>query len=174
MSIVSMIEGLKVINPKVHEDNRGFFLEMYQRTRYEDVGVDVDFPQDNHSYSTKGVIRGLHFQAGQAKLVTCTQGEILDVAVDIRPHSKTFGQYEMVSLSAENHRQFFIPEGFAHGFCVVSEDAHVIYKVSSLYNRETEGGFRFDDPSVNIDWPIEDPIISDRDCNAPLLKELDL
>lgn len=169
-----MIPGLKLIKPKVHRDDRGFFLEMYQKSRYEDLGVDLDFLQDNHSYSVKNVIRGMHFQAGQAKLVTCAKGEILDVAVDIRPHSQTFGQYEMVHLTENNHEQFFIPDGFAHGFCVLSDDANVIYKVSSLYNPEAEGGFHYNDPEVKIDWPIEDPIISERDRKAPLLRELDL
>lgn len=169
-----MIPGLQLIKPKVHRDERGFFLEMYQKERYDDLGVGLSFLQDNHSYSVKGVVRGMHFQKGQAKLVTCAKGEILDVAVDIRPHSPTFGQYEMVHLTEENHHQFYIPDGFAHGFCVLSDEANVIYKVSSLYNPETEGGFRYDDPDVGIDWPIESPILSERDKKAPLLKELDL
>ncbi len=169
-----MLPGLKLIQPKVHRDDRGFFLEMYQKLRYEDLGVELDFLQDNHSFSLKNVLRGMHFQPGQAKLVTCAKGEILDVAVDIRPHSKTFGQYEMVHLTENNHHQFFIPDGFAHGFCVLSDDANVIYKVSSVYNPETEGGFRFDDPDVKIEWPVTEPIISERDRKAPLLKELDL
>lgn len=169
-----MIPGLQLIKPKVHRDERGFFLEMYQKERYDDLGVGLSFLQDNHSYSLKDVVRGMHFQKGQAKLVTCAKGEILDVAVDIRPHSPTFGQYEMVHLTEENHYQFFIPDGFAHGFCVLSDEANVIYKVSSLYNPETEGGFRYDDPDVGIDWPIESPILSERDKKAPLLRELDL
>ncbi len=167
-----MINGLILIKPEVHRDERGFFMEMYQKSRYEEFGVDLEFPQDNHSYSLKNVIRGMHFQPGQAKLITCAKGEILDVAVDIRPHSPTFGQYEMVHLTEGNHYQFFMPEGFAHGFCVLSDDAHVIYKVSSLYNPETEGGFRFDDPKIGIDWPISEPIISQRDRRAPLLTEI--
>ena len=169
-----MIEGLQVIKPKVHKDERGFFLEMYQKSRYNGIGVAIDFLQDNHSYSVKSVIRGMHFQKGQAKLVTCAKGKILDVAVDIRPQSPTFGQYEMVYLTEDNHFQFFIPDGFAHGFCVLSDGANVIYKVSSLYDSLLEGGFRYDDPDVAISWPIQNPILSARDQNAPYLRQLDL
>lgn len=169
-----MLEGLKQINCQIHRDHRGIFLETYQRQRYKDQGVEVEFCQDNHSVSKRGVVRGMHFQPGQAKLVMCLKGEILDVAVDIRPHSKTFGKYEMVHLSDANHHQLYIPEGFAHGFCVLSAEAFVIYKVSTFYDPLREGGFRYDDPQVKIPWPVSQPLVSEKDQQACLLQELDL
>ncbi len=169
-----MLQGLKIIKPKSHPDSRGFLAEIYHERRYQELGISCHFVQENHSYSKERVIRGMHFQKGQAKLITCVRGEILDVAVDIRPDSPTFGRYEAVVLSGDNHHQFFIPDGFAHGFCVISPEAHVIYKLSLPYNPEKEGGFRYDDPQVGIKWPILDPILSKRDCDAPLLKDLNL
>jgi len=167
-----MIEGLVILKPTVMKDGRGFFLESYQEERYKAFGVNVRFCQDNHSYSKKGVIRGMHFQKGQAKLVYCPKGRIFDVAVDIRRDSPTFGKWEGVILDEENHHQFFIPDGFAHGFCVLSEEAHVFYKVSSFYDPQKERGFSYEDLVAKIAWPILDPILSDRDRNAPKMSEV--
>jgi dTDP-4-dehydrorhamnose 3,5-epimerase len=167
-----MLNGLVIITPVVRRDERGFFLESYQEARYKELGVNVQFCQDNHSYSAKDVIRGMHFQKGQAKLIYCPKGRIFDVAVDIRRDSPTFGQWEGVILDEQNHRQFFIPDGFAHGFCVLSKEAHVFYKVSSFYDPQVEKGFCFDDPKVAISWPILDPILSERDRNAKKLEEV--
>lgn len=169
------LNGLKLIKPKVFHDERGFFLESFQQSLFEKCGINVSFSQDNHSFSKIGCIRGMHYQTypGQAKLVRVAQGKIFDVAVDIRPHSPTFGQWEGVFLDGENHWQIFIPVGFAHGFCVVSEEAHVLYKVSSPYNAQYEKGFRWNDPAVNVQWPINQPIISLRDQQSPFFKEID-
>jgi dTDP-4-dehydrorhamnose 3,5-epimerase len=167
-----MIDGLLIIVPNVIEDGRGFFLESYQEHRYKELGVNVQFRQDNHSYSKKGVIRGMHFQKGQAKLIYCPKGRIFDVAVDVRKNSPTFGQWKGVILDEKNHHQFFIPDGFAHGFCVLSEEAHVFYKVSEFYDPKKEKGFTYQDLEVAIDWPILDPILSERDKNAKSLKEV--
>jgi len=168
------LKGLILIKPKVFKDSRGFFIETFQQSTYRDAGVHYTFVQDNHSFSQKDCIRGMHFQSfpGQAKLIRTAIGKIFDVAVDIRPHSPTFGQWEGVVLDDQFHHQLFIPEGFAHGFCVLSPEAHVLYKVSSPYDPKFEKGFRWDDPYVNIKWPVENPILSDRDRVAPLLKEI--
>ncbi len=166
------IDELIEVTPTVYGDLRGFFLESYHQSRYEDLGVKVSFCQDNHSYSKKGVLRGMHFQKGQAKLVYCPKGEIFDVAVDIRQNSPTFGMWKGFYLSETNHRQLFIPDGFAHGFCVLSEEAHVMYKVSAFFNKDLERGFSFKDPFVGINWPLQDPILSERDSKAPLFKEV--
>lgn len=169
------LQGLKLIQPKVFKDSRGFFLETFQQSIYEKLGIATPFVQDNHSCSSQGCIRGMHFQSypGQAKLVRVAFGKILDVAVDIRPHSPTYGRWEGVVLDDQLHQQLFIPNGFAHGFCVLSPVAHVLYKVSSLYDPKFEKGFRWDDPRININWPIENPIISERDQQAPFLHEID-
>ncbi len=170
------LEGLKLIKPKVFKDQRGFFLETFQQSIYEKVGIACPFVQDNHSFSQKGCIRGMHFQSfpGQAKLIRVAVGKIYDVVVDIRPHSSTYGQWEAIILDDESHHQLFIPIGFAHGFCVLSEEAHVLYKVSTPYDPKFEKGFRWDDPTVKIKWPVENPIISDRDRQAPFLHEMGL
>ena len=166
-----VLTDLIVIEPKVHEDLRGFFLESFHAARYKELGVDLSFPQDNHSYSKRGVLRGMHFQKGQAKLIYCPKGEIFDVAVDIRRGSKTFGKWQGFYLSGENHKQLYIPDGFAHGFCVISDEAHVMYKVSTHFDAKSEGGFLWNDPTAQIEWPIKDPILSERDRNArPLLE----
>lgn len=165
------LEGLKLLKPKVFRDHRGFFLESFRHSLCEKLG---HFHQDNHSMSHRGCIRGMHFQSfpGQAKLIRVAVGQIFDVAVDIRPHSPTYGEWEGVILDGTSHHQLFIPVGFAHGFCVLSDLAHVLYKVSSPYNAEFEKGFRWDDPTINIEWPIENPIISERDQKAPFFEEL--
>jgi dTDP-4-dehydrorhamnose 3,5-epimerase len=175
MQIVDLsLEGLKLIQPHVCKDERGFFLESFQQAFYESKGIICNFVQDNHSFSEYGCIRGMHFQSfpGQAKLVRVVVGEIYDVAVDMRLESPTFGQWEAVHLDGHLHHQLFIPVGFAHGFCVVSKEAHVLYKVSSIYNPTFEKGFRWDDPVINIQWPVKNPIISQRDQQAPFFTEI--
>jgi dTDP-4-dehydrorhamnose 3,5-epimerase len=168
------LDGLLLLKPKVFKDDRGFFVETYQESRYRDAGVDVTFVQDNHSRSTYGTIRGLHFQTtpGQAKLLRVATGRIFDVAVDIRPGSKTFGKWEGVYLDADLHHQLYVPVGFAHGFCVVSETADVLYKVSSPYDPKTETGFHYADPAVGVAWPVEKPVLSKRDAEAKPLAQV--
>jgi dTDP-4-dehydrorhamnose 3,5-epimerase len=170
MEVINLrLDGLKLVKPKVLRDHRGFFLETFQDALYQQLGLTGPFLQDNHSYSQKGCIRGMHYQSfpGQAKLVRAAVGKIYDVAVDIRPNSATHGQWEAVVLDDQSHHQLFIPNGFAHGFCVLSEGAHVLYKVSSLFDPKYEKGFRWDDPTVKIEWPLEHPIVSERDRQAP-------
>ncbi len=168
------LQGAKLICPQVFRDERGFFLESHQDVKYQEGGIEASFIQDNHSYSKEGVIRGMHFQSepGQAKLVRVASGKVYDVIVDIRPDSPTFGKWEGVYLDGEKHFQLFIPVGFAHGFCVVSPEAHVLYKTSALYNSKTEMGFRFDDPEIGIKWPVSEPIVSERDQTSPYFYEL--
>lgn len=176
MEVINLrLEGLKLIKPKVFRDDRGFFLESFQESVYEQKGIPSRFVQDNHSYSQRGCIRGMHFQSfpGQAKLIRVSVGEIYDVAVDIRPDSPTYGQWEAVVLDDRFHHQLFVPVGFAHGFCVLSEEAHVMYKVSTPYQAEFEKGFRWNDPTINISWPVESPIVSERDQIAPFFHEID-
>jgi dTDP-4-dehydrorhamnose 3,5-epimerase len=169
------LDGPILIEPVVHGDARGFFQETYRKAVYADLGVHDEFVQDNHSRSRLGVLRGMHFQPGQSKLVRCARGSIVDVVVDIRPGSDSFGQWEPFELDDDTHRQLYVPDGFAHGFCVTSELADVVYKVSTYYDPDAESGFRFDDPEVGIEWPggIEFEV-SDRDRAAPLLSELGL
>ena len=169
------LDGPVLIEPVVHGDARGFFQETYRKAVFADLGVHEEFVQDNHSRSRLGVLRGMHFQPGQAKLVRCVRGSILDVLVDIRPGSPSFGQWESFALDDETHRQLYVPDGFAHGFCVTSELADVVYKVSTYYDPDAESGFRFDDPEVGIEWPAGIELqVSDRDRTAPLLSELGL
>ena len=164
-----------VIEPKIISDQRGYFMESYnQDTFQKGIGQEINFVQDNQSYSTRGVLRGLHYQTGQhaqAKVVRVLQGEVLDIAVDIRPESETYGHYEAVILSGENHKQFFIPRGFAHGFLVLSETATFFYKCDNLYNKESEGGVIYNDKSIDIDWGFspKDLIISEKDEQLPTL-----
>lgn len=164
-------DGLKIIQLKIYHDNRGFFVERFNKKLFQDLGLPVDYFQDNHSLSTPNVIRGLHFQnnPSQAKLVGCLRGKILDVAVDIRKDSPTLGKYFSIELSAENGKLLFIPAGFAHGFAVLgNESADVMYKVDNQFSKEGDGGIRFNDPDLKIDWQIANPIISDKDKNLPL------
>jgi dTDP-4-dehydrorhamnose 3,5-epimerase len=169
-------DGCFIIEPNVINDGRGYFMESFNQEKFENgIGNSVNFVQDNQSYSTKGVLRGLHYQTGvhaQAKLVRVLQGEVLDVAVDIRPDSKTYGAHVAVVLSAENNRQLFIPRGFAHGFLVLSDTATFFYKCDNLYNKESEGGLIYNDPTVGINWSMnkEDLIISEKDIVLPELK----
>lgn len=167
------IEGLLIVEPVVFGDERGFFMETYSKTKYSEVGIDAEFVQDNHSKSTRDVIRGLHYQVnpGQEKLVRVLSGEVFDVAVDIRRNSPTFGRWEGVLLSAENKRQFYVPKGFAHGFCVLSDIAEFAYKCGDYYSPKDERGIAWDDPEIAIDWPLTHPILSERDKTHPKLSE---
>lgn len=168
------IEGVLIFEPKVYGDRRGFFMETWSRDRYKDAGLDVTFVQDNVSSSSKGVVRGLHYQYPQAqgKLIHVLLGEVLDVAVDIRLGSPTFGKPVTTLLSEENHRQFYVPEGFAHGFCVLSETALFSYKCTDFYNAKTEGGVLWNDPDLGIEWPVAEPVLSEKDANLPRLKDI--
>lgn len=168
------LAGVLIIEPPVHGDSRGFFLESYRRDAWVAAGVDADFVQDNHSRSVRGTLRGLHFQSrpGQAKLVRVAHGTILDVVVDLRRTSPTFGDHITVQLDDVRHRQVYVPVGFAHGFCVTSDVADVAYKVDSYYDPDTELGLAWDDPVLGISWPIADPIVSARDAENPTLGEL--
>lgn len=169
------IPDVILIKPKVFEDERGFFMETYKKPDFEKAGIKGEFVQDNHSKSKHGVLRGLHFQKDpyvQAKIVRCIRGVIYDVAVDLRKNSPTFGKYVGVILSEYNKYQLYIPKGFAHGFVVLSDVGEVVYKVDNVYAPDYEGGLIWNDPDVNIQWPIEDPIVSPKDQKWPTLREL--
>jgi len=168
------LPGCIIVEPQVFGDARGFFYESYNEHKYRDAGIDRRFVQSNVSRSARGVLRGLHYQwpRPQGKLVSVLEGEVYDVAVDIRQGSPTFGQWAAVMLTAENHRHFWIPEGFAHGFCVVSEVATFSYQCTDLYAPQSEGGIRWDDPAIGIDWPISDALLSEKDAKASLLADV--
>ncbi|MBS6599558.1 MAG: dTDP-4-dehydrorhamnose 3,5-epimerase [Clostridium sp.] len=173
------IKGVYIIEPKVFGDNRGYFMETYNKEHFVEAGLTMDFVQDNESSSSKGVLRGLHFQTKhtQGKLVRVTKGEVFDVAVDLRKGSPTYGQWEGVVLSAENKKQFYIPEGFAHGFLVLSDHAIFNYKCTDFYCPEGEGGVLWNDPDIGIEWPLEgidNIILSEKDKVHPGLKDLDV
>ncbi|AIR62969.1 dTDP-4-dehydrorhamnose 3,5-epimerase [Cedecea neteri] len=172
--INTKIDGVLIINPRIFGDERGFFYESYHATRYKEIGIREEFVQDNRSRSSKGVLRGLHFQKNrpQGKLVTVTNGEVFDVAVDLRPGSPTFGKHESVILSGENKIQFYIPPGFAHGFCVLSDFADFQYKCTDFYDPSDEGGLIWNDPCLDIEWPVTDPIISAKDGELPTLDNI--
>lgn len=178
MKIVNtLIEGLYIIEPQIFADERGYFFESYNKAKMAEMGIHNDFIQDNQSKSCFGTIRGLHFQCGefsQAKLVRVLEGSVLDVAVDLRQGSKTFGKHVSVELSAENNRQFMIPRGFAHGFSVLTKEAVFAYKCDNVYNKASESGIRFDDKDLNIDWMIkpEDVVLSEKDKLLPSLKDI--
>ncbi len=176
MQVIStQIKDVKIILPKVFGDERGFFLETFEKKRYQDMlEIDYDFVQDNHSRSTKGVLRGLHYQTvhPQGKLVRVVRGEVFDVAVDIRPNSPTYGKWEGVILSEENKKQFWIPPGLAHGFIVLSDIADFEYKCTDYYNPTGEGCLLWNDPQVGIQWPLSNPMLSEKDKAGKLLKEL--
>ncbi len=159
------LEGLLILNPRVFRDDRGFFLESYNERSFAAVGITEVWRQDNHARSVGGTVRGLHFQrgAGQAKLVRCVRGRVWDVAVDIRPGSPTLGRWFGLELTEDNFRMLYIPTGFAHGYTVLSESAEVTYKCDRLYDPELEDGFRWDDPDVGVQWPVREPILSERD-----------
>jgi dTDP-4-dehydrorhamnose 3,5-epimerase len=171
-SLPTEIDGVVLIEPDVHGDERGFFVETFRAGEFASLGVQVEFIQENHSRSAERVLRGIHMQRGQAKLVRCARGAIFDVAVDLRPDSPTYRRWEGYELDDVNHRQLLIPDGFGHGFCVLSEEADVLYRVSTYYDPELESGIAWDDPEVAVRWPISDPILSERDRNAPRLAEV--
>jgi len=166
------LDGLVLVKPDVFGDERGFFLETFSAEPWRELGIETPFVQHNHSRSNFGTVRGLHFQTtpGQAKLMRCARGGIFDVAVDLRKGSPTFGDWEAHVLDDQDHHQLFVPVGFAHGFCVLSEQADVAYLVSSPYDPATESGIAWDDPKVGIEWPVPDPTLSDRDHDAPRLE----
>ena len=166
------IDGVVLVEPDVHGDQRGFFVETFRAEAMRTIGIDVEFVQENHSRSGERVLRGLHMQRGQAKLVRCARGAIFDVAVDLRPDSPTYKRWEGYELDDVTHRQLFIPEGFGHGFCVLSQEADVIYRVSAYYDPDLERGIAWDDPEIAIHWPISEPVLSERDRTAPRLAEV--
>ncbi len=173
--VKTSISDVIIVEPVVFEDSRGYFMETFHEKKYADAGIDKVFVQDNHSHSSEGVLRGLHYQLKnvQAKLIYVLTGEILDVAVDIRKGSPSFGKYVSVNLSSENKRQLYIPEGFAHGFCVLSKTVDVIYKCSDFYDSGDEYGVCWNDSEIGIEWPIEKPHLSGKDKEYPLLKDID-
>ena len=179
MNVIDMeIAGVKIVEPDIRRDGRGYFCETYNRRRYFDAGITAEFVQDNESFSMKGVVRGLHWQAapfGQAKLVRVIRGRVLDVAVDIRKGSPTFGKHVAVELSDENGRQLFIPRGFAHGFMVLEDNTLFSYKCDNFYCPAAERGLKFDDPALNIKWPWpgRDYLLSEKDKQHPLLKDIE-
>lgn len=168
------LEGVVIIEPDVFGDNRGFFMESWNKNKMEEAGLYYDFVQDNHSKSTvKGTLRGIHFQKGdkaQAKLVRCVKGAVLDVAVDLRKNSPTFKQWVGVELSEENKKQLLIPRGFGHGFVTLTDDVEFLYKADNYYAPEAEGGIRWNDPDIGVEWGVENPILSEKDKINPLLK----
>lgn len=172
--IETKLPGVLIIEPKVFGDHRGFFKETFQTERYAEAGINLPFVQDNHSRSQKGVLRGLHLQKTrpQGKLVSCTRGVVYDVAVDVNPESSTFGQYIGVELTEDNHHQLWIPPGYAHGFCVLSDVADFQYKCTDLYFPEDEGGLIWNDSEVAIDWPIKVPALSEKDQKLPTLAQI--
>ena len=171
----TQLEGPRLLKPVVHGDERGFLVEYYRRTAYAELGIPDEFVQDNHSRSRQGIVRGMHFQVGRgmAKLVRCARGSIFDVVVDLRRGSPTFGRWQAFDLSDENLHQVYCPIGFAHGFCVTSEMADVIYKCSNYYGADAERGFSYRDPAVGIEWPQIELTPSRRDATAPLLREIE-
>ena len=176
--IKTYIEGLIIVEPRVFGDSRGYFFETWKKETYAEVGINCDFVQDNESKSSYGVLRGLHWQAApytQAKLVRVVSGSVLDVAVDIRKNSPTFGKYEAIELSGDNKRQFFIPRGFAHGFAVLSKEAVFVYKCDNIYMPSAERGMRFDDPALGIDWQIKPDCwnLSEKDKKHPMFADIE-
>jgi dTDP-4-dehydrorhamnose 3,5-epimerase len=172
------IAGVKIIQPQIHRDQRGYFFETYNLERYRNCGIDADFVQDNESLSSRGVLRGLHWQTGshaQAKLLRVIRGAVLDVVVDIRKGSPTFGRYVKCELTADNGRQFFVPRGFAHGYAVLEDDTLLSYKCDNLYSPGAERGLRFDDPALGIEWPDfgGEFILSEKDKKHPPLKDIE-
>lgn len=173
----TQFEGVWLIEPRAIDDNRGFFMEVYLKREFEKYGIDVEFLQDNHSYTkSKGTVRGMHFQvnpAAQSKLIRVIRGEILNAVVDVRQSSPTYGQWMTVAISAESKKQLFVPKGFANGYCTLADDTDISYKVDNYYAPEHDRAFRWNDPAVGIEWPASDPILSERDRNAPVLAEVD-
>ena len=174
--IETPLKDLYILEPAVFGDNRGWFMESWSKREMERLGLFYDFIQDNHSFSAvKGTIRGLHFQNGefsQAKLVRCARGAVLDVAVDLRKGSPTYKKWTSVVLSAENHRQFLIPRGFAHGFMTLTDEVDFLYRADNFYNKESEGSIRWNDPVIGVDWGIESPVVSEKDASAPFFDDV--
>ena len=170
------LSGVVIVKNKVFGDERGFFMETYNQQHFDSAGLPRNFVQDNHSRSTKGVVRGLHYQypQWQGKLVRTLSGAIFDVAVDIRPDSTTYGQWFGMELNDENRLQLYIPPGFAHGFATLSETADVAYKCTSLYKAEDDAGIAWDDPDIGVEWPVDSPIVSEKDANAPRLSQIQI
>lgn len=174
--IETKIPGLLIIKPDVFEDDRGYFFESYNKDKFESAGIDVNFVQDNESKSQKGVLRGLHFQNpphAQGKLVRVMRGSVLDVAVDIRRGSPTYGQWDSIVLSGDNKIMYWIPEGMAHGFLTLEDDTVFFYKCSKVYNKNSEGSIRWNNPDLNIDWGVSEPILSEKDKTSPLFKDFE-
>ena len=174
--IKTEIEGLLIIKPKVFEDSRGYFYESYNKRKLEEAGIDYDFVQDNQSLSSRGVLRGLHFQNPpheQGKLIRVITGSVLDVALDIRKNSPTYGKWVSVELNAKNKLMFWVPPGFAHGFATLEDNTTFFYKCTGFYKLESEGGILWNDPELAIDWKIADPLLSEKDKECPLFKELE-
>ncbi len=175
--IKTKIPEVLLIKPDVFSDNRGWFMETYSYERYKEYGIDVVFVQDNRSRTEKkGIVRGLHFQKkpkAQSKLVTCTRGKLLDVVVDIRRNSPTYKEWVSVELSEANKYQLFVPQGFAHGFVSLEDETEILYKVDDFYSKEYDRSIRFDDPEIAVDWQVENPILSDKDMEAPFLAQSD-
>ncbi len=172
--IKTKIEGLLVIKPNVFRDERGYFYESYSKSLFKELGLESEYVQDNESQSQKGVLRGLHFQKppyAQGKLVRVVKGAVIDVAVDLRPNSKTYGQWEAVELTEDNKLLYWIPEGFAHGFVTLERNTIFSYKCTNVYNKESEGSLLWNDPDLNIDWGVKKPILSEKDIEAPLFKD---
>lgn len=172
--IETALPGARILEPQVFGDTRGFFYESYNKAKWIEAGIDVDFVQSNVSRSARGVLRGLHYQwpNPQGKLVSVLEGEVYDVAVDIRRGSPTFGQSTGVMLTSDNHRHFWVPEGFAHGFCVLSEFATFTYQCTALYDPKADAGIRWNDAALGIDWPLSEPLLSDKDGKTPLLEDV--
>lgn len=168
------LQGLLILQPKIWNDSRGYFFESYRKDVFHKIGLDIDFIQDNQSLSQKGTIRGLHYQKNpfeQGKLVRVLQGRVMDVALDIRKHSATYGSYFQIELSAENQTQFYIPPGFAHGFSTLEDNTIFCYKCTNYYHKDSEGGVRFNDEDLNIDWCVEAKFVSEKDLVLPSLKD---
>ena len=175
--IMTQLDGVVVLEPAVHGDHRGFFLESWSRRDMEEAGLFYDFVQDNHSLSVqKGTLRGIHFQRGnkaQAKLVRCVRGAVLDVAVDLRPASPTYKKWVVQELSAEDKKQLLIPRGFGHAFLTLTDDVEFLYKADNYYAPEADASIRWNDPEIGIDWPVSEPVLSQKDAHAPFLKDVD-
>lgn len=172
----TFIKDLIIVEPIVFGDERGYFFESYSKNKFDNLGIHIDFVQDNRSFSKKGTLRGLHYQNppfAQTKLISVLQGEIVDVVIDLRKHSDTYGKSFSILLSAENRKQLLVPKGFAHGFSVISETAFVMYKCDEFYNKASEGGIKYDDPSLNIDWgmDLKDVIVSEKDQILPFIQD---
>ena len=172
-----MLPGVCIVEPMVHGDQRGYFMETYNRQAFADIGITAEFVQDNQSYTaSRGVLRGIHFQnapMAQAKLVRVTRGAVLDVTVDLRKGSPTYRQWVGVELSAENKRMLYIPQGFGHGFVTLTDDVEFCYKVDNLYSKEHDRGIRFNDPAIGVEWGVENPVLSQKDTTSPMLEDSD-